>query len=166
MLQVAKRCLLASLLATVMPGMARAEITGTGCGAPIRSAVITGNELFQTTSTSFVRIRGAVHTVTVPSGQTRCVKVRFTAGVTCRGTSGNEACFIRALAGEDEMRPQPDGNQGLSGRLLRPTGLGFQWVRRLGDGEHVIQIRVRALNAPETITVGINDWTMDVEVLN
>ncbi|HET7678848.1 MAG TPA: hypothetical protein VFK79_01785 [Xanthobacteraceae bacterium] len=154
------------MLATAVSGIARAEITDTSCGAAIRSNVITGNDLFQTTSRSFVRLRGAVHTVTVPSGETRCVKVRFTGGVTCRGTSGNEACFIRALAEGEEMRPQPAGNQGLSGRLLRPTGLGFQWVRRLGDGQHVIQIQVRALNAPETIIVGVTDWTMDVEVLN
>ena len=31
---------------------------------------------------------------------------------------------------------------------------------------HVIQIQVRTLDLPETVTLGIKDWTMDVEVLN
>ena len=166
MLHIAKISLLAILFATVMAGTSRAEITTTNCGAPIQSSIITRNELFETSSTNFVRIRGAVSTVTVPAGQTRCVKVRFTGGVTCKGGSGNEVCFIRALAGGEEMHPQANGNQGLSGRLMRPTGLGFQWVRRLGAGQHIIHIQVRTLDLPETVTLGINDWMMDVEVLN
>ena len=166
MLHVAKTCLLAMLLASATAGASRAEIRDTACGGPIQSTVITGNELFETTSKDFVRIRGAVLTVTVPFAQTRCVKVRFTGGVTCKGTSGNEACFIRASAGGEEMHPKAGSNQGLSGRFLRPTGLGFQWVGRLAGGQHVIQIQVRTLDVPENITVGINDWTMDVEVLN
>jgi len=166
MLDIAKTCLLAMLLATVTVGVSRAEITNTNCGAPIQSTVATGNQPFATNSNSFVRIRGAVLTVTVPSGQTRCVKVRFTAGVTCRGGTGNEVCFIRALAGDEELRPVGGGNQGLSGRLLRSTGLGFQWARRLSEGQHVIQIQVRAFDLPETVTVGINDWMLDVEMLN
>ena len=166
MLHIAKTCLLAMSLATVTAGISRAEITNTNCGAPMQSSVMTGNELFETTSKSFMRIRGAVLTVTVPFGQTRCVKVRFTGRVTCKGSGGNEFCLIRALAGNEELHPEGGGNQGLSGRLLRPTGLGFQWVRRLGEGQHVVQIRVRTLDLPETVTLGINDWTMDVEVLN
>ena len=166
MLHIAKTCLLAMLLATVTASISRAEITNTNCGAPIQSSVATGNELFETTSRSFVRVRGAIFFVTVPSGQTRCVKVRFTGGVTCKGNNGNEVCFIRALAAGQEMHPHAGGNQGLSGRLLRPTGLGYQWVTRLGEGQHVIQIQVRALDLPEPVTVGINDWTLDVEVLN
>ena len=166
MLHIAKTCLLAMLLATVTASISRAEITNTNCGAPIQSSVATGNELFETTSRSFVRIRGAVHIVIVPLGQTRCVKVRFTGGVTCKGSSGNEVCFIRARAGGQELRPDAGSDQRLSGRLLRPSGLGFQWVGRLGAGQHIIQIQVRSHDVPETITVGINDWTMDVEVLN
>jgi hypothetical protein len=166
MVDIAKTCLLAMLFATVTAGISRAEITNTSCGAPVQSIVATGNEPFATTSNSFVRIRGAVLSVTVPSGQTRCVKVRFTGGVTCNGGTGNEFCFIRAIAGSEELRPVVGGNQGLSGRLLRPTGLGFQWVRRLSEGQYVIQIQVRALDLPETVTVGINDWMMDVELLN
>jgi hypothetical protein len=166
MLHIAKTCLLAGLLVILMTGVSRASILQLDCGAPIQSSVITGNDLFETTSKLFVRVRGAVLTMTVPAGQTRCVKLRFTAGVTCRGSSGTEACFIRAVVDSDEMRPQPGGNQGLSGRLLRPTGLAYEWVKRLSEGQHVIQIQVRTLNVPENITVGINDWTMDVEVLN
>lgn len=166
MLRIVKTSLFAVFLAAVTPGIAQAEFVTTNCGAPIQSRVITGNELFETTSQTFVRIRGAVFTVAVPAGQTRCVKVRFTATATCRGTSGNEACFVRALAASDVMHPQATGGQGLGGDLLRPTGLGYQWVRRLGAGQHVIQIQVRALNVPELITVGIENFAMDVEVLN
>jgi hypothetical protein len=166
MLRIVKTCLLATLLATAMAGIARAEIVTRNCGVPILSKVVTGNDLFETTSRTFTRLRGAVVTVTVPAGQTLCVKVRFTAGVTCKGSSGNEACFIRALADNSEMNPQPSGNQALGGRLERPIGLGYQWLRFLNEGQHVIQIQMRALDAPEIITVGVNDWMMDVEVLN
>ena len=166
MLHIAKTSLLAMLLATVTASISPAEITNTNCGAPIQSSVVTGNELFETTSRSFVRIRGAVVPLTVPPAQTRCVKVRFTGGVTCKGGSGNEVCFIRARAGGQDLHPGSGANQGLSGRLLRPTGLGFQWVGRLGEGQHIIQIQVRSHDVPETITVGVNDWAMDVEVLN
>ncbi len=37
---------------------------------------------------------------------------------------------------------------------------------RLSAGQYVIQVQVRSVNVPETITVGIDDWMMDVEVLN
>ena len=51
---------------------------------PVSSSVVTDNQGFRTTSKDFVRIRGAIFTVRVPDGETRCVKVRFTAGATCR----------------------------------------------------------------------------------
>jgi hypothetical protein len=166
MLRIAKISLLATLLATLMAGMAQAGVVDTSCFAPIESRVLTGNDLFQTTSKTFVRVHGAALTVVVPATLTRCIKVRFTGGVTCKAPSGTETCFIRALADGVEMNPQGAGQQALSGELLQPTGLGFQWVKRLGPGQHVIQIQVRSVNVPESITVGVNDWMMDVEVLN
>ncbi len=138
----------------------------TNCGTLLKSTVVTGNEPFQTASKAFVRVRGAVFTVVVPSGERRCIKVRFTAGATCRGNSGNEACFIRVVAGDEEMHPRAGANQGFGGRTFQPTGFAYQWVGRFGPGEHVVQIQVRTLNIPEFITVGVDDWTMDVEVLN
>ena len=166
MLRIAKTGLLAMVLATVMAGVAQAEILQTNCGLPVQSKVVTGNDLFETTSKTFVRVRGAVLTIAVPAGLTRCIKVRFTGGVTCKAPSGNQTCFIRAMAGGIEMNPQGDAKQRLSGELQKPTGLGYQWVRRLGPGPHVIQIQVRSVKDSETVTVGVENWMMDVEELN
>lgn len=165
MLHTSKTCLLAIVLATIGAGAARAEIDTKNCGTPIQSFVVTGNDVFETTSRTFVRLRGAAVTVTVPAGQTRCIKVRFTGSVTCKGST-NAACFIRAVAGDKEMRPRASGNQFLSGQLLQPLALGYEWVDRLPGGDNVVQIRVRTHNILELIKLDIDNWTMDVEVLN
>jgi hypothetical protein len=166
MFRLLKACLLAASATVATANTLQAEITRTDCGTPIRSSVVTGNEPFQTTSKSFIRIRGAVLTVTVPSGQRRCVKVRFTAGAICRAASGNQACFIRAVAEHEQMHPEAGFDQGFTGPPFTPVGISYQWVRELGAGSHLIQIQVRTDNVPEVIIVGVNDWTMDVEVLN
>ena len=166
MLRIARTSLLTMLFATVMAGIAQADLLQTTCGTPIESRIITASDPFQTTSKTFVRLHGAALTVVVPVGQQRCIKVRFTGGVTCKAASGNQSCFIRALLAGNEMNPQGVGKQGLGGALLQPTGLGYQWVKRIGEGQHVIQIQVRSVNVPETVTLGVDDWTMDVEVLN
>ncbi len=166
MFHIMKACLLAAMATAATASALQAEIVRTDCGTPIRSSVVTGNEPFQTTSKSFIRIRGAVLTVTVPSGQRRCVKVRFTAGAICQAVGGNPACFIRIAAEGEQMHPQAGANQGFSGQPFNPGGLGYQWVRQFGPGSHLIQIQVRTDNVPEVITVAVNDWTMDVEVLN
>ncbi len=164
--RIARTTLLAMLLATVTAGIAQAAVVQTACSTPVESKAVTGNDLFETTSKTFVRVHGAAVTITVPATLTRCIKVRFTASVTCKAPSGTQTCFIRALAAGSEMNPQGVAQQGMSGELLQPTGLGFQWVKRMGPGQHVIQVQVRSVNVPETITVGIDDWMMDVEVLN
>ena len=63
--------------------MAAAAPTSENCGAPIRSVVKTDVSNFSTAATSFVNVPGAAVTVTVPAGETQCVKVRFSAEVRC-----------------------------------------------------------------------------------
>jgi hypothetical protein len=161
-------CLLAAALTAATADALRAEIVQTNCGTPIQSIVPTSNELFQTTSKSFIRLRGAVATVKVPAGQRRCVKVRFTASATCRASVGFGTCFIRALADGEQLHPRTNGNQTFFGSTTaEPTGIGYQWIGRLDGGDHVIQIQLRTDNVPNlTIVAGVDDWTMDVEVLN
>jgi hypothetical protein len=166
MFHIMKTCLLAAMATAAAASTLRAEIVTTNCGTPIQSSVMTGNEPFKTTSKEFIRIRGAVFIVDVPAGQRRCVKVRFTAGAICRAVGGNPACFIRIAAEGTQMHPQAGPNQGFSGQPFNPGGLGYQWVQRFGPGSHLIQIQVRTDNVPETIVLAVNDWTMDVEVLN
>jgi hypothetical protein len=166
MFHLTKAFMLAAVATVAAASTLQAEIVRTDCGTPIQSSIVTGNEPFITTSKSFVRIRGAVFTVVVPSGQRRCVKVRFTAGAICRAVGDNPACFIRIAAEGEQMHPQAGAKQGFSGQPFNPGGLGYQWVRQFGPGSHVIQIQVRTDNVAEAITVAVNDWTMDVEVLN
>src|SRR6476661_9948667 len=165
MFHAMKSCLLAAAVTAATAGALQAEIVQINCGAPIQSIVPTSNELFQTTSKRFIRLQGAVATVRVPAGQRRCVKVRFTASATCSASVGFGTCFIRALADGEQLNPRTNGNQAFFGSAsAEPTGIGYQWIGRLGDGEHVIQIQLRTDDVPNlTTTVGVDDWTMDVE---
>src|SRR5205085_9103085 len=82
----------------MLSSSASADLVSYKCGAPIRSIVKTeDNGKFATNSTAYVAVPGASATITVPTGETRCVKVRFSATVTCSETAANDWCSIRSV---------------------------------------------------------------------
>jgi hypothetical protein len=155
----------ATIAVATMCQPSRAELSKISCGAPIESTFISDDTPFHTSSKSFVRINNAVFTTQVPDGETRCIKVRFTGGAICRGNSNPPTCFIRALIQGAVAHPFAGPNQGFGSAITNATGLGYQWAGRIGPGNHTIQIQLRTNNVPGNMTVGVDDWAMDVEVL-
>ncbi len=134
------------------------------CGANISSIVRTGNEPTDTSSTQFVTLTGAVTTVTVPSGTTRCIKVVFTAESACSETTHGDYCYVRAVRNGWEMHPSGNGFQTLSSESSTSKGNAFAWAVRAGPGRHTVSIEHR-VGAAGTV-FSIDDWTFDVQVTN
>lgn len=155
------------LAAIVLLASTTASVTAVmrvDCGAPVQSIVLMDDKTFETTRTAFTRVPNAIMEVIVPAEATRCIKVRFIATVVCRGGSGSERCFIRAVADGLEMEPKGGGGDRIfSGRQFEGTGGAYQWTGRFGAGTHRLQIQVRSDG--QFTTVGVDDWTMDVEIL-
>jgi hypothetical protein len=135
----------------------------TTCGPSQTSTVRTQNAPTTTRATAWATLPGASTQVNVPMGQTRCVKVLFTGETACTPNAGvPDFCYIRALADGVEMDPQGGGFQVLDSEDPGAGARAYEWVGRLGPGNHVITIEWRVFN-PATI-YWLDDWTFDVEV--
>lgn len=131
----------------------------TTCGAPIQSIVLTQTQSaphFETSSTSFVRLTGAVLNIVVPAQVTRCVKVRFTGRVSCQGNGGNATCYLRALAKNVEMNPGAIGESDVR--------FSYEWISRLEAGTNQVQIQARRIADNSGAIIRIDDWVMDIEI--
>jgi hypothetical protein len=132
------------------------------CGAPIRSIVKTDTAIFETNSSAFVNLPGAVATVDIPAGEIRCVKVRFSASVSCSQTAQSDVCVVRAgEIGGSVFDPAVNGIDFADeqGDALRTHS--FEWVKQLSAGSHTIRVQAAVQNAATKFTIGA--WTMDVE---
>jgi hypothetical protein len=153
---------LASFTAVLLSDSVLAERNRVLCGAEIRSVVKTEDAATTTSSTTFVRLPGAAAQFSVPSGETRCVKVTFNAQAACRATSGSEVpevCQVRVLDNDVEMLPQ-------GARTIKTSPAqaahAFEWVSRVGAGRHMIRLQRRATD--EATEFRINGWTLDVQI--
>ena len=131
------------------------------CGPSLRSVVKTDrNAAFRTSSTSFVNVTGARVRVRVPADQTRCVKVRFSAATACLRT----ACNVRVVGtGSASFEPSSDVSfayEDDSGAQVR----SFEWVKRLDPGAHTVHVQARVLNQGFGASLGIESWTLHVEI--
>ncbi len=136
---------------------AAAGLVTTSCGAQLSSTVRTESVGTVTSPTTFADLAGATTTVTVPAGTTRCIKVVFTAETVC----AIDACRVQALDNGVAMNPQGGGKQAIDSEHAGASGHGFEWVRRVGPGLHVIKIQQRVENAATQFA--IDDWTFDVQ---
>jgi len=135
----------------------------TGCGPLISNIVRTENAASVTSSVAFVPLPGAVLGITVPAGQSRCIKVLFTGEAACRGPGAvADFCLIRALDNGVELNPQGGGAQVLLSEDATENGHAYEWVRRVGAGNHTILIQRRVGNAATGFL--LDDWTFDVEI--
>jgi hypothetical protein len=140
-------------------GQLQAAPVKTSCGRVIQKTVISNDAStpFQTTSSAAVRVPGAAQNVTVPSGDTRCIKVTFSGGMSCQGNGDNANCFIRARADTTNLSPGQ-----ISGNDMRNV---YQWVGELGAGTHPVQIQIWRTSINAGALARVDDWVMDVEVL-
>jgi hypothetical protein len=157
----------ASLVAAIVVQFAFADLgtaapITTACGSLVSSTVKTniGAALFQ--STTFAVVPGANTTVSVPPGQSRCVKVTFTASTSC--TNGTNSCFIVARDSGTLMNPANPFRAIDADSGIQNAAHSLEWVRRIGAGNHAISVQVRVSSADTDFQIA--DWTMDVQVLN
>ena len=112
--------------------VAEAAPVTTVCGASIKSVTKTNIDFFSSSSEQPVNITGAAVNITVPAGQTRCVRVRFSAVANCP-----HSCFVRAFANTNELNPSWTANPlRFSNDLMNSgTAHSFEWAERLGPGD-------------------------------
>jgi hypothetical protein len=133
------------------------------CGALVVSVVRTENAASVINSVAFVNIPGAIWGFNVPAGQSRCIKVTFTGEAACRGpTTVSDFCYIRALDNGVELSPQGAGFQSFLSEDATANGHAYEWVRRVGAGNHSIVIQRRVGNAATGFL--LDDWTFDLEI--
>ena len=134
-----------------------------GCGALVVSVVRTENAPSVINSVAFVNIPGAVWGFAVPAGQSRCIKVTFTGEAACRGpTTISDFCYIRALDNGIELSPQGATLQSFLSEDATENAHAYEWVRRIGPGNHTILIQRRVGNAATGFL--LDDWTFDLEI--
>lgn len=138
-------------------------LVGINCGAPLSSVLRLENTLSSTSSTAFVNL--SVVNVFVPNETIRCIKVLFTAEAVCRGpTNISDSCLVRVLDNGVEMHPQGASNQILLSEAPTASAHAFEWVSRVGGGNHQILLQRRVGNAATVFQV--DDWTFDVQLTN
>jgi hypothetical protein len=157
------KLLLAAIVSLPFIGMHdRAEaLVGIQCGAPINSVLRLEPVASSTSSTVFVNLVNV--NIAVPAGTFRCIKVVFTAEAACRGPSAvADFCLIRALDNAVEMHPQGTSAQIFLSEDASANAHAYEWVSRVGGGNHNIQIQRRVTNAATVFT--LDDWTFDVSI--
>ena len=143
-----------------------AALLTTVCGPSVQSIVRTENAASSTNSTAFVVVPGAVTSVSVSAGTTRCIKVVFTGEAACSQTTtgtSNDFCYVRALDNGIEMNPQGASLQVFDSEHFPAEAHAYEWVRRVGPGPHTIVIQRRV--ALGSTTFSLDDWTFDVQLL-
>ena len=151
-----------SLSAIAMQDRAEA-LVGIQCGAPTNSVLRLEPAASSTSSTVFVNLVNV--NIAVPAGTTRCIKVVFTGEALCSGPAAiADNCIIRAMDNATEMNPLAGGAQILVSEDPTANAHAYEWVSRVGGGNHNIQIQRRVTNAATVFT--LDDWTFDVSIHN
>jgi hypothetical protein len=147
-------------LAMLSPSVSIAAVTHS-CGAPIRSIVKTEIGGFTTSSTTFVNLPGAVPTINVPAGETQCVKVRFSAMVSCSQTGDADICSILVVEPGVVAFDPPFNGVNFIVENNNYEARSFEWVKELGAGSHTIRV-LAGVQKPATV-FQIPIWTLDIE---
>ena len=134
------------------------------CGPSLTNIVRTNNVPSFTNATAFQVLPGAVTTVNVPDGASRCIKVLFTAETACGLTGGPDLCYVQATIDGAPMDPDGQAFQAIQSEDGSAEGNAYEWIERVGEGQHVIAIERRVQNAATPFYT--DDWTFDVEVHN
>jgi hypothetical protein len=146
----------------VLADVAAAAPITTACGSLINSIVKTNVGSTVIGSTNFAAIPGASAVVSVPAGNSRCIKVTFTASTFCTN-GGENTCTVNARDSGALMNPQQPFRI-MDLESFQTAAHSLEWVRRVSAGNHVIAIHAR-VSSPTT-DFESRDWTMDVQVLN
>lgn len=138
------------------------NVITTTCGPQQSSIVKTESSPSRTNSVPWVALPGAATQVVVPDGQSRCIKVLLTAETACEVTNAADFCYVRALVDGVPMDPNGAGFQAIDSEDSTASAHAYEWVKRVGDGPHVVRIERRVGNAATTLWT--DDWTFDVSL--
>ena len=135
------------------------------CGAVVDNQVKTQNQPVETSVPAIpgVAIPGAQFQITVPPEQQRCLKLLFTAESSCTGYAGDDFCYVRALVDGVPMDPDGQNFQALDSEDDTASAHAYEWIKRVGDGPHLVTIERRVGNAMTDFR--LDDYTSDLELL-
>jgi hypothetical protein len=138
------------------------NVVTTACGANESSIVKTDASPTTENSVAFQQLPGAVTQIVVPQGKSRCVKVLLTAETACQGPLAADSCYVQALIDGAPMNPNGAGFQTLDSEDGTASAHAYEWVKRVGEGQHIVRIERRVGNAATTFWT--DDWTFDTSV--
>lgn len=138
------------------------NLVTTTCGPQQTSIVKTQSSPSITNSVAFQPVPGAATQIVVPEGQSRCVKVLLTAETACEVTGGDDFCHVQALLDGAPMNPNGTGFQTLQSEDGTAEAGAYEWIKRVGEGAHVIRLERRVDNA--LTSFWWDDWTFDVSL--
>ena len=115
-----------------------------------------------TSSPTFVNLPGTAFPFAVPQNASRCIKVVFTAETSCTGSNANDYCYVQALIDGVPMDPDGQGVQAIDSEDSTASGHGYEWVQRVGPGNHVLEIEQRVGN--NNTVLRVDDWTQDITI--
>ena len=132
------------------------------CGPNQTSIVKTDASPTTTNVVAYTPLAGAATQIVVPDGQSRCVKVLLTAETACQGPLAADTCYVRALIDGAPMDPDGANFQEMDSEDGTASAHAYEWVKRVGDGNHIVRIERRVGNAATTFWT--DDWTFDVSL--
>jgi hypothetical protein len=148
------------LVALCASASAEFLVETTKCGAPINSTVKRGIDAQQTINpeSTYVNVGAAGLMVNVPVGQTRCVRVRFSAALTCNSPSNISNCYIKVT---DSLSPYIWDPAVALATDQYASAHSYEWAARLSAGSHLIRIQA-AKNSGVAFT--LHHWTLAVDL--
>ena len=140
----------------------RAASSRPRAGRSRQNLVRTQNAPDVTSSVAPVVIPGTPYAFAVPPNQSRCVKVLLTAETSCTDSNANDYCYVQALVDGAPMDPDGAGFMAIDSEDSTASAHAYEWVNRVGPGNHVLSIVQRVGNANTVFR--LDDWTQDITI--
>jgi hypothetical protein len=144
-------------------------IVTTSCGAVLNSVVKTDNaSALVAPGAAFVGIPGAFASVTIPAGQTDCIKALYTVEAAALGPDAADFCYVRALVNGVEMNPLGGSAQVLASEDSTAEAAGYEWIlrRTAGGANTVFTVVIQWRGEDGDTSCWRDDSTLDVQRLN
>jgi hypothetical protein len=144
------------------PPNAGGQYLQTACGAEQFNLVRTQSTPGVTSSVPWVNLPGTQYPFAVPDNASRCVKVLLTAETSCTGFAGDDYCYVQALIDGVPMDPDGANFQAIDSEDDTASAHAYEWIKRVGPGNHVLTIQQRVGNANTVLRT--DDWTQDIQI--
>jgi hypothetical protein len=142
------------------PVNAGGQYLQTQCGQEVANVIRTQSTPGTTSSVPWVNLPGTQYAFAVPDNATRCVKVLLTAETSCSDYAGPDYCYVQALIDGVPMDPDGANFQAMDSEDDSASAHAYEWVKRVGPGNHVLVIQQRVGNANTVFRT--DDWTQDI----